>query len=212
MSVAVRKTGRRVRVALLLAVVASAGIQGRSVAADGPGAQVCPRCHRTHGGTGKHPGPAYGTLGYGPPGVFPGFQGFGLGYHLGHGYGGDALGVGADGGFPFYGGPGYPHPAPPLKRFGGNNPFPFHGGPGFPTAECRNYYAPTGPLESRPPVIDIAREPGEAEYGTGYGNFSGVVAYPESTFAPFTSRAAARGSSGGVSPGPRPNALPGVTP
>ena len=54
---------------------------------------------------------AAGTLGYGPPGVYPGFQGFGLGFHRGYGYGGDALGVGAEGGYPFYGGPGYPHPA-----------------------------------------------------------------------------------------------------
>src|SRR4051794_24902900 len=64
-----------------------------------------------------------GTLGYGPPGLHPGFQGFGLGYHPGYGYGGDALGVGAEGGYPFYGGPGYPHPSPRLQRFGGINPF-----------------------------------------------------------------------------------------
>ena len=41
-------------------------------------------------------GPAAGTLGYGPPGIYPGFQGFGLGYHLGYGYGGDALGSRAE--------------------------------------------------------------------------------------------------------------------
>ena len=77
-------------------------------------------------------GPAsFGTLGYGPPGLQPGYQGFGLGYHLGYGYGGDALGVGADGGYPFYGGPGYPHCMPELRRIGGIVPFPYFGGPGL---------------------------------------------------------------------------------
>ena len=51
------------------------------------------------------------------------FQGFGLGYHLGYGYGGAAIGVGPDGGYPFYGGPGYPHPAPCLRRCGGITPY-----------------------------------------------------------------------------------------
>ena len=40
-----------------------------------------------------HRATSYGTLGYGGPGLYPGFQGFGLGYHPGYGYGGDALGV-----------------------------------------------------------------------------------------------------------------------
>ena len=80
----------------------------------------------------KHSVPAAGTLGYAKPGLYPGFQGFGLGYHLGYGYGGSALGVGADGGYPFYGGPGYPHPWPTLRRIGGITPFPFYGGPGGP--------------------------------------------------------------------------------
>lgn len=47
-------------------------------------------------------------LGYGPPGDHPGFYGFGLSFHPGYGYGGNALGVGAFGGYPCYGGPGYP--------------------------------------------------------------------------------------------------------
>ncbi len=46
-------------------------------------------------------------LGYGPPGQHPGFYGFGLSFHPGYGYGGNALGVGAYGGYPCYGGPGY---------------------------------------------------------------------------------------------------------
>ena len=96
-----------------------------------------------------HTGPGYGTLGYGAPGIQPGFQGFGLGYHRGYGYGGDALGVGAEGGYPQYGGPGYPHPWPTLRRIGGINPFYFYGGPGGPTPDCPIYYA--GPsARSRP--------------------------------------------------------------
>ena len=50
----------------------------------------------------------HGTLGYGPPGEHPGFFGFGLSFHPGYGYGGNGLGVGAYGGYPCYGGPGYP--------------------------------------------------------------------------------------------------------
>ena len=50
----------------------------------------------------------HGTLGYGPPGEHPGFFGFGLSFHPGYGYGGNGLGVGALGGYPCYGGPGYP--------------------------------------------------------------------------------------------------------
>jgi PDZ domain len=49
-----------------------------------------------------------GTLGYGPPGLHPGFYGFGLAFHSGYGYGGNGLGVGTQGGYPCYGGPGYP--------------------------------------------------------------------------------------------------------
>jgi hypothetical protein len=67
---------------------------------------------------------ASGTLGYGPPGVYPGFQGFGLGYHLGYGYGGDALGPEADGGYPFYCGPGYPTATRVSGDAGGSIRFP----------------------------------------------------------------------------------------
>jgi hypothetical protein len=173
---------------------------------------VCPTCHKAHRGNQKHPGPGVGTLGYGPPGLFPGFQGFGLGYHPGYGYGGDALGVGADGGYPFYGGPGYPHPWPTLNRFGRINPFPFYGGPGGPTPECRNYFAPVGPLAGDTPVIQIEREPGEADYQSGYGGYTGVLPYPETVLAPFTTRAAAAGSASGVSTASPPNAPPNTAP
>ena len=69
-----------------------------------------------------------GMLGSRPPGVKPGTRGFGLGYHPGYGYGGAAPGVGAEGGYPSYGGPGYPHPAPCLRRLGPETPFTYQGG------------------------------------------------------------------------------------
>src|SRR3954463_14895548 len=100
------------------------------------------------------------------PGPGPGFQGFGLGYHLGYGYGGKAYGVGPDGGYPFYGGPGYPHPGPPLRRFGRIPPFPHYAGPGYPTPDCPNYFGPTGPLVADQAVVMVGDDSG------GYGGFS----------------------------------------
>jgi len=157
-------------------------------------------------------GPGQGTLGYGPPGIFPGFQGFGLGYHLGYGYGGDGLGVGADGGYPYYGGPGYPHPGPSLRRCGGITHFPFYGGPGYPTPGCPNYFGGVGPLVADQPVITIASDPGEAGYGSGFGPFTGALPYPESAFAPFTAEAAATGSTPSTNPSTPSSSTPNPTP
>src|SRR5271166_980522 len=148
--------------------------------------------------TGVHllPGPtSFGTLGYGPPGLQPGYQGFGLGYHLGYGYGGDALGVGAEGGFPFYGGPGYPHAEPTLRRIGGIVPFPYFGGPGYPTPDHPNFFGESGPLVLDRPVVTIVTESGQPVEGTGYGSFTGAAPDAEARFAPFTARAAAAVSS-----------------
>jgi hypothetical protein len=136
-----------------------------------------------------------GTLGYGPPGVFPGFQGFGLGYHRGHGYGGNALGTGVTGGYPYYAGPGYPHPAPPLRRLHRLVPFAYNGGPGGPTPEQPNYYGQVGPLVAEHPVVTVG-DP--TDYGTGYGAFTGSMGYPESKFAPFVTEAGVEGSAGDV--------------
>lgn len=138
---------------------------------------------------------SFGTLGYGPPGLQPGYQGFGLGYHLGYGYGGDALGVGADGGYPFYGGPGYPHCAPQLRRIGGIVPFPYFGGPGYPTPDHPNFYGEAGPRVPDRPVVTVVTEDGQPVRATDYGNFTGAVANAEAQFAPFTARAAAGVSS-----------------
>ena len=154
----------------------------------GHAARVCGKCGKAHHGK---PGQGCGTLGYGPPGFYPGFQGFGLGYHLGYGYGGDALGVGADGGYPFYGGPGYPHPEPRLRRLGGIVPFPHYGGPGHPTPDHPNFYGGAGgPLVPDEPVITIESDPNAPLAGGDYGGFTGIVPDPEARFAPFTARAA----------------------
>ncbi len=103
----------------------------------------CQLCGKAHHGT---CGPGFGTLGYGPPGVFLGFQGFSLKFCLGYGYGAKALGVGAFGGYPFYGGPGYPHPWPHLNRFCGITPFPYFGGPGYSGPPSCNFFGEPGQL------------------------------------------------------------------
>jgi hypothetical protein len=144
-------------------------------------------------------GPGVGTLGYGPPGLHPGFQGFGLGYHLGYGYGGSALGVGAEGGYPFYGGPGYPHPWPRLQRCGPIAPFCYFGGPGYPTPEHPNYFGGIGPLTPDQPVVTFENNPNTPPYAGGYGQFDGTLPYPETTFAPYTTIAGEGGSASGVS-------------
>jgi|GEM_PF-2414999 len=155
-----------------------------------------------------------GTLGYGAPGLYPGFAGFGLGYHLGYGYGGRGLGVGAEGGYPFYGGPGYPHPEPSLRRIGGINPFPHYAGPGYPTPEHPQYFGAIGGLVADPPVVKIGDEVSDT---TGYGASTGMLPYPEAHFAPFTARAAAEGISNGASsspsyPAPGMNSAPTPSP
>ncbi len=123
--------------------------------------------------------PATGTLGYGPPGLFPGYQGFGKRFHPGYGYGGDALGPGAFGGYPFYGGPGYPQHNPVLRRFSKSIvPFPYFNGNGL-----RTVYSPSGRLVPNPPVAQIEATLG---YSGGYGGYSGAIGYPERKFAPFT--------------------------
>jgi PDZ domain len=131
-----------------------------------------------------------GTLGYGPPGLYPGFYGFSLGYHPGYGYGGNALGVGVSGGYPCYGGPGYP------IRYG----YPHFTYP---------YYEGIGQLVFDPGVVisDLAN-PGD------YGPYTGASAYAY-THPTYTAAAAATGSSvPGVSRYPdrsATNALPEAT-
>ena len=221
--VASRGNGRRVPG---LAFVLAAGywmVSGLSARGQNGFDQTClaPECQKP---CSLHDGPvngtqSLGTLGYGGPGLYPGFQGFGLGYHLGYGYGGSALGVGATGGYPFYGGPGYCHPWPRLRRLGGITPFPYYGGPGYPTPDHPEYYGAVGPLVNEPPVITIGGDGNEPSSTSDYGSFTGVLPYPETLFAPFTSAAASGAMStiqpsadGSTRPGATPGGRPGASP
>ncbi|QEH34500.1 hypothetical protein OJF2_30390 [Aquisphaera giovannonii] len=193
----------------LVALAFAIALSGATPQAHGDDGRPCAEgCKLQHAHHYRQAMPAAGTLGYGPPGIHPGFQGFGLGWHRGYGYGGRALGPGAEGGYPFYGGPGYPHPWPTLRRIGGINPFPHFIGPGGPTPTCPNFYGEPGQLRPDSPVVQIVGAPPEM----GYGQFHGMLPYPDSTFAPFT--AAASGEATGVGatpPAPEansPNGLP----
>ncbi len=204
---------------LLVAIASGAGVWASSMsrcdAADdgpanpGPGRKALRFAKRqpTNIGSGR------GTLGYGPPGLHPGFQGFGLGYHLGYGYGGAALGVGAHGGYPFYGGPGYPHPWPSLTRAKllTIEPFSHYGGPGGPSPDHPNYFGAVGPLAPDRPVVLRERNPTDPPESGEYGDFTGTIPYPESAFAPFETISGPSGSSSGtsnVAPPPNPSSNP----
>jgi hypothetical protein len=150
-------------------------------------------------GMGHTGGSGYGTLGFGGYGLYPGFQGFGLSYHRGYGYGGHALGVGANGGYPYYGGPGYPHVEPRLRRFGKITPFPYYGGPGYPCYGSPNYFGGVGPLVVDPPVASVG-DRGELGYAGDYGPFTGAPPYPDTLFAPSADADATTGASRGASP------------
>ncbi len=171
-----------------------------------------------------------GTLSYGGYALYPGFPGFGLSFHAGYGYGGKGLGTGALGGYPFYGGPGYPHPAPVLRRCGGITPFLFYGGPEYPRFGYSNFFTEVGPLIIRPPVAVIVTH-GEIGYSGNFGPFTGTLPYPDKYFAPFVEAAAVGGAPDGVSaypetmnntrgrlpapapaPSPSPSQPPGATP
>jgi hypothetical protein len=142
----------------------------------------------------QHSVTGYGTLSYGGYGTYPGFPGFGLSFHRGYGYGGNGLGVGALGGYPYFGGPGYPHPAPVLRRCGGIAPFTFYGGPGYPRFGFSNYFTEVGPLVVREPVAVV--NPRVIGYAGDFGPFTGTLPYPDAYFAPFAEAAA--GSAMGV--------------
>ena len=121
------------------------------------------------------------------PGRVVGRPGFDLSYHLGYGYGGKGLGVGPVGGYPFYGGPGYLHAEPPLRRFGRIEPFSYYGGPCYPRVGTSQYYDATGPLVARPPVLQLMDGQDPALQVRGYGAFSGTLPIPETVFAPYAS-------------------------
>lgn len=149
------------------------------------------RITRYHDGNGKVGGPikhlqwitphaatvnTKGTLSYGPPGLHPGFYGFGLSFHPGYGYGGNALGVGALGGYPCYGGPGY------ALHYG----YPKFAYP---------YYEGIGQLYYDQPVVTT-----DLIDAGDFGTYTGASAYAY-THPTYTAEAAATGSfmPGGVS-------------
>jgi hypothetical protein len=138
----------------------------------------------THG----HGGLGYGTLGYGGNGLDLGFYGFGLSFHRGYGYGGRGLGVGASGGYPYYGGPGYP------------------------SDSNAQYFGSVGPLVVDRPVALEAFEPGAPDFPGDYGQFTGAMPYPETLFAPYAAAAAATGSSTGPSSQPTAPPPAGISP
>jgi PDZ domain len=161
-----------------------------------------------HEGRFKHNHLSEGTLGWAEYGLYPGLYGFSLRWHLGYGYGRYALGVGADGGYPFYGGPGYPHEWPRLRRFGPATPFAYYGGPDHPREGDCNYYTGIGGLVIEKPVVTIGapgdlgydNENGDVTPGTSFGAYTGAIPYPETFFAPYASAAATTGSSGAEGP------------
>ena len=166
----------------------------------------------------KHNNLGYGTLGWAEYGLYPGLYGFSLRWHRGYGYGRYALGAGADGGYPFYGGPGYPHEPPRLNRCRPDAPFTYFGGPGYPIYGWSNFYQGIGGLDVTKPVVRIG-EPGDLGYvgeygernpGADFGSFTGAIPYPETRFAPYAAAAAATGSSGAE--GPARPALPPPAP
>jgi hypothetical protein len=148
----------------------------------------------------KHRDLCYGTTSYGGPRLYQGFQGFGLRFHPGYGYGGYGLGTGAEGGYPAYGGPGYPHCPPPLNRFGRILPFHYWGGPGFPTPAQPNFYAPVGPLFVDPPVVTQGDDLGYPGVRGDFGCFTGALPYPETAFAPYVTAAGTTGAATSVTP------------
>jgi hypothetical protein len=164
-----------------------------------------------HQGRFNHSNLDNGTLGWAEYGLYPGLYGFSLRWHLGYGYGLYALGVGADGGYPFYGGPGYPHEPPHLNRFGPAAPYLYFGGPDYPLFGCTNFYQSVGGLVIDKPVVSIGEpgdfgyvgENGEVNPGHDFGQFTGAIPYPETYFAPFAAAAArtrAPGAAGAARP------------
>jgi hypothetical protein len=168
--------------------------------------------HNFHQGRFKHGHLGYGTLGWAPYGLYPGLYGFSLRWHPGYGYGKYALGVGADGGYPFYAGPGYPHEPPRLNRCGPDAPYAYFGGPGFPIYGWTNFYQGIGGMVVDKPVVGIG-EPGDFGYvgqngeinaGHDFGPFTGALPYSETYFAPNAAATAATGSAGAEGPAKPP--------
>ena len=145
-----------------------------------------------------------GELGYGPPGLHPGFYGFGLSFHPGYGYGGNALGVGAYGGYPHYGGPGYsihygyPHFTDPYYQGIGqlyyDQPVIFtelEGAGDFGPYTGASDYAFTHPSYAAEAAATGSFVPGTASFP----DTSASNPTPEATFTPPESAAPGRGAT-----------------
>jgi hypothetical protein len=137
------------------------------------------------------------AMAYDGHGSSPGFYGFGLSYHLGYGYGGSGVGAGPSGGYPVYGGPGYPHGEPRLHRFGKITPFPYYGGPSYTCYGQPTNFEGIGPLVLDRPVVEVG-DGGDLGPVGGFGPYTGARPYPETFFAPYATAAPAAGISGGA--------------
>lgn len=113
--------------------------------------------------------------------------GFGLNFHRGVGYGGGRYGVGPDGGYPSYGGPGYVHCNPPLVRFHEIVPFSYYDGTSPRQGARAALLLPVGPLRAEPPTVRIAAPPDMPQ--SDFGTFTGALPYPETYFAPYAGEA-----------------------
>jgi hypothetical protein len=144
-----------------------------------------------------HRGLGYGTLGYGAAGLYPGFYGFGLSFHLGYGYGGFGRGVGAGGGYPCYGGPGYPYcgslydgpPADLVQDSVGAGSGSFPGASPSSPSPAGTGAPGTAPLNDRRGAGAVAG----AAYLGDYGPYTGATLYPFAHRTP-TAEAAATGT------------------
>ena len=90
-----KRGGGRLVATMLVAALGPWGLVHSSAIAQSPG-PIAPNLTQNDPEPLKqlrlHKSDKAGTLGYGAPGLYPGVQGFGLGFHLGYGYGGDSLG------------------------------------------------------------------------------------------------------------------------
>ena len=181
-------------------------------------APVCPTCRgrsarraTSRATATTAPRPGHGTLGYGAPGSTRASRASASGITAATATAATPWASAPTAAIPFYGGPGYPHPWPTLRRIGGINPFPYYGGPGGPTPDYPNYFGASA--RSSPTSRSSRSRMSPARPTTAnYGCFTGVLPYPETTFAPFTTIAATGGSSSGVSTDSPPNAPPNTDP
>ena len=141
----------------------------------------------------------YGTLGYGGYGLYPGFLGFGLSFHLGYGYGGRAWALAAHGGYPFYGGRGYPHGEPILKRFGNITRFPITADPAIPSMAIPTTSKASAARRRSTGRLGVRRRLASRQPCRRLRPLYRGYSLSRDLFAPYAAAAAATGSSTGPS-------------